>query len=149
MNERVAVDLGRRGQEELGPLGPGQAEPVVCPEATDLEDLDRDALEVGRRSRAGEVHHGIDRAGHPEVRAHIVMVEREATLSEQPLDVLRRAGDQVVDGDDLVAPGEQRPAQVRTEEASSSGDDDPRHGRHRTRERRVRLGRSYGRPTPS
>ena len=53
--------------------------------------------------------------------------------AEQPLDVLGGAGDQVVDGDDLVAAFEQRPAQVRSEEARPSGDDDPRHGRHRKR----------------
>ena len=63
VHERVAVDLAGRGQEELGALGLGQAEAVVRAEAADLEDLDRDALEVDRRRRAGEVHHGVDGAG--------------------------------------------------------------------------------------
>ena len=40
--------------------------------------------------------------------------------------LLGGAGDQVVDGDDLVAAVEQRPAQVRAEEAGAAGDDDPR-----------------------
>ncbi len=51
MHLRVAVDLGRRGEEELGAVRRGQPERLVRTERTDLEDLDRKALEVGGRRR--------------------------------------------------------------------------------------------------
>ena len=38
------------------------------------------------------------------------------------------AGDEVVDGDHLVAPVEQRSAEVRAEEPGPAGDDHPGHG---------------------
>ena len=54
--------------------------------------------------------------------------------------LLDRPGDQVVDGDDLVAAVEQRPAQVGAEEAGAAGDDDRdvRHQRAPARRRRSR-----------
>jgi hypothetical protein len=109
---RVAVDLARRGEEEAGALGLGQPEAVVGAETADLEDLDRDPLEVRRRRRTGEVHHHIDAAGHPDVLADVVLDERESAPPEQPLDVAHCARDQVVEGDHLVAPLEQRSAEV-------------------------------------
>ena len=127
VDQRVAVHLRRRGEEEAGPLGVGQPEAVVGAEAADLEDLDRDALEVDRRRRAGEVHHRVDVSGHPHVRADVVLVEREPTPPEQLLDVGDRPGDQVVDRHDVVAPIEQRPTQVRSEKSRSARDDDTRH----------------------
>ena len=124
---RIAVDLAGRRQEEPGALGLGQAEGVVGAEAADLEDLDRDPLEVGRRRRAGEVHHDIHRTGHPHVLADVVFDEREPALAEQLLDVGDGARHEVVDGDDLVATRQQGAAEVRTEEPGAAGDDDAGH----------------------
>ena len=125
---RVAVDLAGRGEEEPGVLGLGQAEAVVRAQAADLQDLDRDALEVDRRRRAGEVHDRVDLAGHPHVLADVVLDEREPAVAEQLLDVGHGTGDEVVDGDDTITAIEQRPAEVRAEEAGAAGDDDARHG---------------------
>ena len=58
----------------------------------------------------------------------VVVMEREPLPSEQALDVLRRTGDQVVDGDDLVAALQQGSTEVRSKEPGATGDDDPRHG---------------------
>ncbi len=112
VHERVAVHLGGRGEEEGRPLGLGQPEPVVRAEAADLQDLDGDALEVDRRGGTGEVHDHVDGAGHPQVRADVVLDEGEPAPTEQLLDVGDRAGDEVVDRDDVVTAVEQRPAQV-------------------------------------
>ena len=73
------------------------------------------------------MHHGVDGARDPDVLAHVVLDEREAALAEQLLDVGDGPGDQVVDGDHLVAPRQQRPAQVGAEEPGAAGDDDARH----------------------
>src|SRR3546814_9261133 len=48
-------------------------------------------------------------------------------VPEQPLDVVDRTGDEVVDGNHLVAAIEQRLAEVRAEEAGPAGDDDASH----------------------
>jgi hypothetical protein len=112
MHLGVAVDLAGRGQEEPGRLGLGQAQAVVGAQAADLEDLDGDAREVGRRGRAGEVQHRIDLARHPDVLADVVLHEREPGPTEEVLDVVDRPREQVVDGDDLVVPGQQCVAQV-------------------------------------
>ncbi len=112
VHEWVAVDLGRRRQEERRSLGLGETEAVVRAEPADLQDLDGDALEVDRRRRAGEVHDHIDVTGHPEVRADVVFDEREPAAAEQSFDVGDGAGDEVVDRHDVVAPIEQRSTQV-------------------------------------
>ena len=81
-------------------------------EPADLQDLDRDPLEIGRRRGTGEVHDRVDVARHPHVRADVVLDEREPSPPEQRLDVGDRPGDQVVDRHHLVAAIEQRPAEV-------------------------------------
>ncbi len=111
MHQGIAVDLRRGGQEEFGALGKRESQRVVGAQRPDLEDLDRDPLEVGRTGRAGEVHHDVDRAGNPDVVAHVVFDEREPG-TEQLLDVVDRAGDQVVECDHLIAPLEQGPTQM-------------------------------------
>ena len=101
-------------------------------QAADLEDLDRDALEVDGARRAGEVHHGVDVPGHPDVVADVVLDEREALRAEQLLDVGDRAGDQVVDRHDVVTSIEQCTTEVRSQEACSARDDHSCHGGDRT-----------------
>ncbi len=46
VDERVAVDLGGRGEHEAGPPCEGETQGVVGPHGADLEDRDGDALEV-------------------------------------------------------------------------------------------------------
>ena len=53
---RVAVDLRGGCEEEARALGFGQAEGVVGAQGADLQDLDRDAFEIDRTRRTGEVH---------------------------------------------------------------------------------------------
>jgi hypothetical protein len=84
----------------------------VRTEPADLEDLDRNPLEVGRRRGAGEMHDGVDVARHPHVRADVVFDEREPAPPEQRFEVGDRPGDQVVDRHHLVATVEQRLAEV-------------------------------------
>ncbi len=122
MDLGIAVDLAGGRQEEAGRLGPGQAEAVVGPEAADLEGLDRHLEVVLGRRRRGEVHDGVDRARHPDVGGDVELDVGEAGGAEEVLDVVHVAGDEVVDGDDLVAAPEQTLAQVRPEEAGTAGD---------------------------
>jgi hypothetical protein len=121
----VAVHLARRREEEPRALGLGQAEAVVGAEAADLERLDGQLEVVLGRRGAGEVHHGVDIARHVDVRRHVVVHELERRVAEHAGEVVLAAGDQVVDGDDLVPPGQQRLADVRAEEPGSARDNDP------------------------
>ena len=50
--------------------------------------------------------------------------EREPGPTEQGFDVRHRTGDQVVDGDHIVAPIEQGPAEMRPEKPGPAGDHD-------------------------
>ncbi len=53
----------------------------------------------------------------------IVPDELELRVPEQVGDVLGRAGDEVIDRDDLVALGEEPIAEVRPDEPGSAGDE--------------------------
>ena len=53
--------------------------------------------------------------------AHVVLDQRERGWSARCGDVGAPAGEEVVDGDDLVAAGEERVAQVRADEAGAAG----------------------------
>ena len=125
---RVSVDLAGGSEEEPSPLGLGQTECVVGAQAPHLEYLDRNAVEIDRRSRTGEVHHRIDLARDPHVGAHVVLHEREAGPTEESFDVGERARDQVVEAHPLVAPIQKASAQVRAQEAGTPGDHHAGHG---------------------
>ena len=60
--------------------------------------------------------------------ADVVLDERGAVVAEQLLDVGHGTGDEVVDRHDTITVIEQRPAEVRAEEAGAAGDDDAGHG---------------------
>ncbi len=71
------------------------------------------------------MEHRVDVPRHVDVGAHVVVLEHEALVPEEVSQVVERAGEQVVDHDDLVAPVHEGAAQVRPEEPCASGDDDP------------------------
>ncbi len=125
---RVAVGLAGRGEQEAGALLLGQAQGVQRAERADLHRLDRQLEVVDRAGRAGEVQHLVDRAGDVDVLRHVGLHEPEPVVLHQVLDVDRRAGQEVVERDDLVAVGEQLLAQVRAQEAGPAGHDRSRHG---------------------
>ena len=92
MHERVAVDLGGRGQEEARALRLGQAERVVRAERADLQGLDRELEVVDRAGRAGEVQDVVDRP--VDVRSDVgdvVLDELEARVAGEVRDVVGAA----------------------------------------------------------
>jgi len=68
------------------------------------------------------VEHVVDRLGHLEVVDHVVLQEHEALVADV-LDVLERAGVEVVDADDAVAVHEEAVTQVGTEETGAPGNE--------------------------
>ena len=63
MDQRVAVHLGRRGENEPGALFPGQAEGMTGADRTHLQRVNRQLQVIDRRRRRGEVQHHVDRPG--------------------------------------------------------------------------------------
>jgi hypothetical protein len=113
VHERVAVDLAGGGEEEPGALGDGKVEQVARAGGPHGKDLQRDAQEIERGRRAGEVEHCVDRSVDVEhAVGHVVLDQPEAVVAQEMLDVDRASGQEVVDGDHFVAALEQRVAQV-------------------------------------
>jgi hypothetical protein len=77
----------------------GEPERLVGAERSHLEDLDRQALEVGRARRRREVQDRVELAVDVQVVRHVVVQEREALVAEQRLDVRDPPGEQVVHRD--------------------------------------------------
>ena len=107
MHERIAVHLGRRREEEARALRLGEAERVVRAERADLERLDRQLEIVDRAGRRREVQHAVERTRDVGERRDVVLDELEPLVADQVRDVVRVAGDEVVEADDLVALGEE------------------------------------------
>src|SRR5205807_1791698 len=87
--------------------------------------LDRHLQVVLRGRGAGEVQHRVDVAGHVHVVGDVVLDEGEPVHAEELVHVGDVPRDEVVDGDDLVAAGQQGATQMRPEEAGPTGDDSP------------------------
>src|SRR5881275_3092858 len=69
----------------------------------------------------------VERPFDVDVGGDVELDEAEAVAAEEMRDVLRAAGDEVVDADDFVAAGEEEIAEVRAEEARAAGDQRTTH----------------------
>ena len=80
MLQRIAVDLGCRGEDERRALGLGQAERLVRAQRADLQRRDRQLEVVDRARRAGPVQHEVDRPLDVDVVRDVVLDEREVAV---------------------------------------------------------------------
>src|SRR5919197_314139 len=126
MDERVAIDLARRGEEEACPLVLRQAERVVRPVGADLERVERHAQVVDRAGEGGQVEDDVQRLLDLDVLDDVVIDEDEVVVADV-LDVAERARLEVVDADHAVAACQQVLAKVRAEEPRAPGHDRSRH----------------------
>ena len=124
MDERISIHLRGRGQNEAGVLGAGEAQGIVRSQSADLEDRDRDALEVHRARGRGEVVDLIQLPHDADVGRHVVVHVLEVRVS-QVGHVLQGAGAEVVHADNFVALREQTLAQVAPYEAGPARDERP------------------------
>jgi len=125
VDEGVAVDLRGRGEEKAGLLGPGQAEQVVGAQGPDLDDLDRDGREIGRRRGRREVEHHLHRSRDGDPFADVVILEMEAGPVPEPVEVAPGRGDEVVEDQHLEAAIEKLFAEVGADETGAARDDGP------------------------
>ncbi len=118
---RVAVDLAGRGEQEAGALELGDAEHVMGAVRADLERVQRQPQVVDRAGRRGEVVDEVDVLGDLDLAGDVDVAELEGRVADV-LDVLQRAGLEVVDADHPVPLAEQVLAEVGAEEAGAAGD---------------------------
>ena len=94
-------------------------------QAPDLEGLDGE-LEVVHGARGGrEVEHAVEGACNRNMVRHVVLDEFEGGVPLEVGDVPRAARDEVVHPDHLVAVRKEAIDQVRSQEASGTGDQHP------------------------
>ena len=119
------VDRGRRGEDD-------PAHPLVAGGEQDVQralDVDRARGErvlnrARYRAERAEVEDDLGAADgvvDPLVAAELALDD----LDREPVEVRPRAGREVVEHPHLVAGGEQRPHEVRADEAGAAGDEDP------------------------
>ena len=73
------------------------------------------------------MHDDIDRTRHPDVIGDVEFCERKALVAEKLLKIGFRTGYEVVQGDDLVTPIQERSNKIGAEEAGTSGYYDTGH----------------------
>ena len=127
VHERVAVDLRGREEQEACTLELGETQRIVCSVRADLERVQRHTEVVDRARQRRQVVDEVDRPVDLQVPGHVVVDEEEAPRPVV-LDVLQRAGFQVVDTDHAVTTLEQRVTEMRTEETGTAGHNRSRHG---------------------
>ena len=122
VDQRVAVDLTRRGSQEASTLGFRETEGIVRAVRADLQGLQWQAQVVNRAGRGSEVEHEIDVARNLDVRRDVVLDKREVVVA-QMRNIRQRARVEVVETPDLVARCKQPLTEMRSEKSCSTGDD--------------------------
>jgi hypothetical protein len=128
MRLRVAVDLARRGEEEAGALGLGEAQEMVGARHAGEHGVLGIRLVMRRRGGAGEVVDLVDREAPGREAAgqgidDVVLDHVEARLALQVPQVRLPAGEEAVEADDASALAQEDVAQVGADEAGASGDE--------------------------
>ena len=123
MHERVAVNFRGRGDQKSCALVLRQAERLVRAERADLERLDGNFQVVNRAGRRGEMPDVIHRAVEENKLGDVLLDELEIPVAAEVRDVVHRAGDKIVEADDLVAARQKQIGEVRAEKAGGAGDD--------------------------
>ena len=121
MNLRIAVHLGRRCLEDLRAGALRKAQQVDCADHAGLGGLNRIALIVDRRGRAGKVVNFIDLDVQRE--RDVVAHELEPRLPMQVVHVVLGAGEQVVYAQNVMASLDQPVAKMGADEAGAAGDE--------------------------
>jgi hypothetical protein len=121
VDERVAVDLGRRREQEARSVLLRKPERVVRAVRADLERVERQPLVVDRRGRRGHVEDEVDRLVDLVVARDVEHLEAEVRAVRDVADVLERARLEVVDADHALAACQQVVAEVGAEEAGAAG----------------------------
>jgi hypothetical protein len=119
VDARIAIDFGRGRLENSCPQTFCKSQHVDCAVHTGFRRLHWVVLVVDRRSRTCEIVNLID--FHVEWEGDIVPDQFEMRMNDQVFDVPSRSSEEIVDAENDRAICQQALAQVRTEEASTAG----------------------------
>src|SRR5262249_47549483 len=128
MDARIAIHFRCRCLQDAGPQAFGQPQHVDGAVHARLRRLHGIVLVVNGRGRAGEVVDLVDL--DIERKRHVVTHELEVVVIEQMLDIALRAGEEIIDANDVGAIREQTIAEVRAEETGASGNQYERFKMH-------------------
>ena len=129
VDQGFAVDLAGGGEQEAGPVLPGQHQQAAGPLAAHGQGLQRAGEVGGRGGRARQMADRVHRDVDGDLGAHVGPDHGEGGVSGQVGHVLLAPGRQIVHADHPVAPGHQVLAQMGTEEAGAAGHHHGAHGR--------------------
>ena len=140
MDERVAIDLGRRGVGQGRTDRSCDLEQPPRPDRVGREGLERQAIVVDRAGRRRQVQDDLD-VEHRRL-LDVRLDQRESGVVDQLVEIRTVARREVVDADDLVVASAQLTNEVAADESGATRDQDP----HASDRRRV--GVRATRPTP-
>src|ERR1700722_4245851 len=130
VDQRIAVYLGGRGEQEARALLPGQAQRVDGPDRADLQRLYGQLEVVDRARGGGEVEHRVHLAAYVEILGHVVAHQPERGVLDQVRHVSRGTGAEVIQAYYRAALGQQPFGKVRAEESRAPSDADRVQARH-------------------
>ena len=122
MNQRIAIDFGRRGKKEPRPLRLGKPKCFVRTERAYFQGLDRQLQIIDRAGGGSEVENEVDRSVNEQVVRYVILDELEPGIPGEMGDVGRGPRDEIVDAGDGVAFGDQTITQMRAEESRPTRD---------------------------
>ena len=123
MDERIAVALRSRSEEERRLLRFGEAERVVGAERADFQRRDRQFQVIDWTGRRCEMENVIDLVRDEDVARDVVLDEPEILVAREMRDVRRVPRDEVIDRDDPMPFGEQPIRQMRSQKPRPARDD--------------------------
>ena len=123
MDERIAVTLGGRGEEERRLLRLGQAERVVGAERADLQRRNRQLEIIDRAGGRREMKDVIHFVRQENVVGDVLLDEPVILVARRVLDVREVPGDEIVDRDDAMPFREQAVRQMRAKKTGAAGND--------------------------
>ena len=128
MNQGIAVNFRGGGDQKAGAFVLGQAQGLVRAQRTDLQRLDRQFEIINRAGRRGEVPDIVHGFIEKDEFGDILLDEFEVPVAAQMGDVVHAAGDEVINANHPVSPGEQQVGEMRTKKTGRAGNDGSRLG---------------------
>src|SRR6266851_4934071 len=125
MDERIAVDLGGRSEQEGRAFRTSKTEHVHGPDCADLQGVAGVRVILRRRGRRREVEDVAHVSFDVDTLVDVRLAELEIGILDECAHVVEGASDEVVERQHAQTPRQQGLAKVRADEAGATRDDRP------------------------